>query len=232
MSTATITQNETYLKAWENDGFFVIPSVISAEECEKLKAESLEILKNHAREGATVYVGCAAVSGNFAHLAEHPAIVEALRLIMPDGIEFMSDKLVYKKPGKAFPTPWHIDAWYWKGTRPKLSVWIPFDDTTAENGTLTVIPGSHRHEWTVQQTKGINGEFENMLEDNDQPAADKIHTCELKRGSAVFFSDRLLHGSTASQGNRERYAIISTYHVPGDEPFDQNFSARKVLVPA
>lgn len=229
MSTTTSLTNELQA-AWEKDGFFILPEILSEKECEELKQESLSILQKHAKPGATVHLGCAAVSENFARLAEHPRVLEALGAIMPDGIEFLSDKIVYKKPGKSFATPWHIDAWYWKNTRPKISVWIPFEDTSAENGTLTVVPGSHRRTWGLRQTDGVNGEFSNELENSNTPTAEEILVCELKKGSAVVFSDLVLHGSTPSQGAKERYAIISTYHAPGDEPFDAGFRARKVLM--
>ncbi len=216
---------------WDADGFFILPRVLSDKECETLKAEALRILAQCGRPGATVHLGCAAASPSFAALAEHPVILEALRAVLPDGIEFLSDKIVCKKPGKSFATPWHIDAWYWRNTRPKVSVWIPFEDTGAENGALTVVPGSHRVAWSPKHTKGINGEFVFETGETDIPAAARVVTCELRRGDAVIFSDRLLHGSTPSEGSRERFAIISTYHAPGEEDFDRQFPARKVLVP-
>lgn len=231
MKNTTLKEISTVRQsAWNRDGFFIIPNVLSEKECAMFKEECLDILQTHAKPGATVYIGCAAVSEGFARLAAHPAILDALTPLLPGGVEFMSDKIVYKKPGKAFPTPLHIDAWYWKNTRPKISVWIPFGDTNAENGTLTVVPGSHTRDWSVRKTAGINGEFMNELEGNLLPAAESVLACELQQGSAVVFSDRVLHGSTACQSNNERYAIISTYHAPGNEPFDAQFPARKVLV--
>jgi ectoine hydroxylase-related dioxygenase (phytanoyl-CoA dioxygenase family) len=61
----------------------------------------------------------------------------------------------------------------------------------------------------------------------------KVAVCEVGRGSAVVFSDRLVHGSTANTAGTDRYVIIGTYQAPAaDEPFDLDFPARKVLVPA
>jgi len=229
MKTNSLSEKQNHKKDWERDGFLIFPKVLSPDECGQLKEKGLQVLETHAKPGATVYVGCAVASPDFARLAEHPTIVNILRQLMPDGIEFLSDKLVYKKPGKSFATPWHVDAWYWKGTRPKLSVWIPFADTCADGGTLTVLPGSHRCEWSVQKTKRVDGgEFSEFIDETELNGQD-IRVCEIEAGTAIIFSDRLLHGSTASQGTRERYAIISTYHAPGNEPFDQNFLARKVI---
>lgn len=215
------------LNAWEAGGFIIVPDVLSSDECRVLKEEALQILRDHAKPGATVHLGCSAVSRNFARLAEKPEIMELLKLLLPGGVEFLSDKLVYKKPGKDFATPWHIDEWYWKNTRPKISVWIPFDDASAESGTLTVVPGSHRRDWTRRRSEGINNEFIFATE-HDIPEKEAV-VCGIQAGTAIIFSDRLLHGSTSSRGRNERYAIISTYHAPGHEPFDDQFPARRVL---
>jgi ectoine hydroxylase-related dioxygenase (phytanoyl-CoA dioxygenase family) len=227
--TAIDSGLQEQLKTWNTEGYIIMPGLLSSDECRAFKAEALQILRDHAKPGATVYLGCSAVSQNFARLAEKPQILEMLKLLLPEGIEFMSDKLVYKKPGKDFATPWHIDEWYWKNTRPKISVWIPFDDANAECGTLTVVPGSHRRRWVRKHSEGINNEFVFAV-DHDIPERD-ITVCDIKAGTAIVFSDLLLHGSTPSQGQKERYAIISTYHAPGHEPFDDQFFARRVLFP-
>lgn len=227
MNSQIDTQKDHIPGIWEKEGFYILPNAVSEENCIHLKQEGLRVLREHAKESSSVYVGCAAVSRPFAALAENRAILEVLKILMPDGIEFLSDKIVFKKPGKSAPTPWHLDAWYWPGTRPKISVWIPFEDTCAEGGTLVVAPGSHLRSWRVEEVKG-GGEFTRQLPKDAAPR-EGVRVCEIKRGTALFFPDTLLHGSTASTGDRERYAIISTYHAPGDEPFDQRFPARKVL---
>lgn len=213
---------------WDRDGFLIVPAVVSPEQCEKLKIEALHLLKEHARPGASVYVGCAVVSKLFSDLVENPTVLDLLSQIMPDGIEFLSDKLVYKTATRSFATPWHIDASYWKNTRPKLSVWIPFDDIGEDTAALTLVPRSHKKEWSHQHAEGAKAEFEEFIRKEDI-AVEDVKICEIKRGTAVIFSDRLVHGSTPAAGTRERYAIISTYHAPGNEEFDQQFKARKVL---
>jgi ectoine hydroxylase-related dioxygenase (phytanoyl-CoA dioxygenase family) len=147
---------------------------------------------------------------------------------------FMSDKVVFKSASQKFPTPWHIDYFYWRNTRPKLSVWIPLDDSLAANGTLKVIPGSHKHDWQEHRpgdTSASNNEFTNVIGDRHWRPEDEV-TCELKRGGAIFFSDRLAHASCPNTAGVDRYTIISTYHAPAeDEPLDKDFPARHVIVP-
>jgi len=224
-------------KNYERDGYFIARGLLRDEECEMLKTEALRLMSEHARQGATVYVGAAAQSAGFRALADDPRIVKILREIMPCGIAFMSDKIVFKSGMQRFATPWHIDAFYWKNTRLKLSVWIPLDDATVDNGTLMVVRGSHHRTWQPVKKRGANqngpgDEFEQQIEQRvGWLSVDEV-VCEIPRGSAVFFSDHLVHASCPSTSGRDRYAIISTYHAPGHEPFDEQFPARHDIVPA
>ncbi len=217
---------------YERDGFVILPDLLNAEECDTLKAEARRVLDSFARPKASVHLHMAATSPVFRALSEDTRIVTALRAVMPHGVMFLSDKIVYKSADKTFATPWHVDFFYWLNTRPKLSVWIPLDDATADNGTLTVVPGSHRRDWRMVKKALASGDFEYEIAGGTWSDGDVV-TCAIKRGTAIIFSDRLVHGSTANTAGRDRYAIISTYHAPAlDEPFDLDFPARKVLVEA
>ena len=217
---------------YDRDGFVVVPDVLSAAECDRLKTEARAVLDARAKAAASVHVHVSVGSPVFRALAEDPRIVDILKPLMPQGVMFLSDKIVYKSADKTFATPWHIDFFYWRNTRPKLSVWIPLDDALAENGTLTVVPGSHKKDWRMVKIGLPSGDFQYEINDGTWREGD-IVTCAIKRGSVIVFSDRLVHGSTRNTSGRDRYAIISTYHSPGaDEPFDLDFPARKVLVEA
>jgi len=220
--------------SYERDGYYIAPRLLCDEECDTFKKDGLRVLQENARKGASVYVGAAAANPAFRQLAEDQRMVAILREIMPDGVAFLSDKIVFKSGEQRFASPWHIDAFYWRNTRPKLSVWIPLDDVSSDNGTLLVVRGSHKREWEPVHIKSqaSNNEFEQQIEGRGWSFADEV-ICNLPRGSAVFFSDRLVHASCPNPSGRDRYTIISTYHAPvAEEPFDQAFPARKVIVPA
>jgi hypothetical protein len=216
---------------YEHDGFVIVPDLINGEECDRFKIEAQKILRGKARPDASVYVHASVTSPLFRQFHKDPRLVDLLKKIMPDGVMFLSDKVVAKAADKTFATPWHIDRFYWANTRPKLSVWIPFDDANSDNGTLTVVRGSHKKNWTMINKALPNGEFIYQVPDNEINADDVV-TCTVKRGAAIFFSDRLVHGSTPNTACTDRYTVISTYHAPADdEPFDLDFPARQVLVP-
>lgn len=219
------------LATYSRDGFCMVPDLLTPVECRALKAEAQRVLREHATGKATVFVGAAYVSPLFYELASHPKIVEVLSEIMPDGIAFLSDKIVFKSREQHFATPWHNDAFYWRDTRPKLSIWIALDEVTADNGALKVLPGSQTHEWGALQSDGAstNREFTNVVQEITWRPDEEV-VCELPIGGAIFFSDRLLHASMPNTSGADRFSLISTYHAPaGDEEFDLQFKARHVI---
>lgn len=217
------------MEDYERDGFLIVRNLISSEECDQLKAKAKKILNDKAQPEISVHVHASVANPLYHQFHKHPGIMDILRKIMPDGVMFLSDKIVVKTADKTFATPWHIDCFYWPETRAKLSVWIPFDDATADNGTLTVVRGSHKKEWTMIDKPLPNGEFVFQVPDDDVHEDDVV-VCNVQRGAGIFFSDRLVHGSTANHAGIDRYTVISTYHAPaGDEPFDLAFNAREVL---
>ena len=217
--------------SYEHDGFIIIPGLINSEECDKFKIEAQKVLKERASPNASVYVHASIASSLYQQFHKDPRLVNLLKKIMPDGVMFLSDKIVVKTADKTFATPWHIDCFYWPNTRSKLSVWIPFDDVDANNGALTVVRGSHKKNWTMIKKPLSNGEFVYQVADSEINPDDVV-TCTVKCGAAIFFSDRLVHGSTSNTACKDRYTVISTYHAPADdEPFDLDFPAREVLIP-
>lgn len=218
--------------AWARDGFLIVPHLIDPSECAALKAEAARTMREHAGPESTVLVGLSALSAAFRDLHADERILRHLRPVMPDGIAFLSDKAVFKSGAKRFATPWHIDAWYWERTRPKLSVWIALDEARPDNGCLTAVRGSHRRAWPHLAVPGgaANGEFTNVVERDAWDAADQL-TVALPQGGALIFSDRTLHGSTVNTSGDDRWSAILTYHAPAEpeEAFDLSFPARRVL---
>jgi hypothetical protein len=229
-----LTRNHKATQSWredyKRDGYFVVPRLFEPAECEAWKGEALRVLRECAGPRSTVYVGAAAASPSFYALASDPRLVAVLHEVMPDGVAFLSDKIVFKSGIKKFATPWHYDAAYWPGTRPKLSVWIALDEVHETNGALKVLPGSHERSWqaTAGDIAATNDEFPTVVAPQWDASAERV--CSLSQGGVIVFSDRLLHASCPNTDGGDRYSLISTYHAPApDEPFDENFPARHVL---
>lgn len=220
-----------YSNEYERDGYWIAPRLLSEADCDRLKAEAIAVLQQHAPPKASVFVGASVVSSMFRQLSDDPRLVGILRSLIPGDIAFMSDKIVFKSGSLRFASPWHIDAFYWQGTRPKLSVWIALDDVAADNGALVVVRGSHRQTWTsaASDMRNSNGEFNNVIERKLWGPENEV-ICAVPRGSAIFFSDGLVHASCENTSGKDRFSLISTYHsAAADEEFDKQFPARHVI---
>jgi ectoine hydroxylase-related dioxygenase (phytanoyl-CoA dioxygenase family) len=216
--------------SFEQDGYCVLPYLFEASECQQWKDEALRVLREGANPAATVYVGAAAASSLFYTLASDERLLSVLREIMPQGIAFLSDKIVFKSHQQAFATPWHFDAAYWPGTRPKVSVWIALDAVDEQNGALKVLSGSHRRSWQPKVSDGSQSNYEFTQVIPQEWSNTEEIVCELPVGGVIVFSDRLLHASCPNTAGTDRYCLISTYHAPfPEEAFDLDFTARHTV---
>jgi hypothetical protein len=80
---------------------------------------------------------------DFAFLSPLPSL--AARAMNTDVVNLFYDQLFVKEPGSVERTPWHQDLPYWPVSGDQVvSIWVPFDAATPDNGVVTYIKGSHR----------------------------------------------------------------------------------------
>jgi len=94
-----------------------------------------------------------------------------------------------------------------------LTVWAPFHDTDYTNGTLCVVPGSHKivPDVASPQRPPFFASFEDELIDHH------LVPMELEAGEALIFDDSLLHWSPENRSDAPRRAVqIET--VPAEAP--------------
>jgi ectoine hydroxylase len=156
----------------------------------------------------------------FAHLSpELERWAYDPRLLGPS-VDFVDDdrpilfteKLNLKRPRVGGPNPWHQDFPYWEDADDRehvVTALLFLDDATLENGTLQVIPGSHRQGVWRQRTDA--DQFGNL--EMDPAAADGHPTraLEVPAGSVVFFGPYLVHKSEPNQSNKDRRALLYSY---------------------
>lgn len=235
-----MSENLTELgAAFERDGFVVVPNLFSREEVKTFKAEIQRVMnevKGEVDEGggdpdalfkSGVYVGLAARSDIFRGAVADARLLDILEACMGPEIEFISDKVVFKNPKAAYASPWHQDWPYWFGSH-KLSVWVPLDDATVENGTLRVIPGTHKTKY--EHYDPADGKaFTNRIHEEELDI-DSAVTAELEAGGAVFFHDLAVHGSHASSIPSDRWVWIPTYRDAQEGKNDPVYAWAKAAV--
>jgi ectoine hydroxylase-related dioxygenase (phytanoyl-CoA dioxygenase family) len=136
------------------------------------------------------------------------------RQLLGEKAEQQGEHAILKPAGRGAPTPWHQDEAYWEPTLEynALSIWMPLQEATVENGCMWFIPGSNK--WDVQPHHSINNDPRihgleiDSLDDSDAQA------CPIPAGGATFHNSRTLHYAGANKTSAPRRAYICAYGTP------------------
>lgn len=164
----------------------------------------------------------------FRECASHKGIIDTLHVLMQNNELLLSQNhhncVMTKHSGYSSLTSWHQDIRYWRFDRPELvSTWIALGTENVENGSLLVIPGSHK--LNIEPGRFDAAQF--LRTDLDQNA-DLLNTAipvELEAGDVLFFHSRTLHAAGQNSSDRIKRSIVFTYHTSDNQPIPQTRSA-------
>lgn len=144
-------------------------------------------------------------SENIKNLCLNPKLIKTLEFLYnKEAFPFSTINFI-----KGSNQPLHSDAIHFH-TIPQLwmsGVWVALEDTTTENGTLNIVPGSHK--WSVYdyQSLGLphpdnyeDGEknnyriYEDLIKSLVEAHKVDIIPVPLKKGQALIWAANLLHG--------------------------------------
>ncbi|MEW6776778.1 MAG: phytanoyl-CoA dioxygenase family protein [Bdellovibrionota bacterium] len=221
---------------YEEHGYVVAPGVLSPEEIERYKVRARAIVygghppeaKSRVVQDLRVYKGLAPAAEDLEHnmwkilnpdvfdpvfdgYLRTPKLLNAVEsLIGPDILAFLL-MFIYKPPHREESVhPFHQDAVYFPFAPHAMSVgtWLPLDDAHADNGTLQIIPGSHKwglHKYTLPE----GGKFGMALGLEATGAKDLPDQMPLnvKAGDCVLFHTHLLHTTLGNKTDHHRRVI-------------------------
>jgi ectoine hydroxylase-related dioxygenase (phytanoyl-CoA dioxygenase family) len=139
---------------------------------------------------------------------------------------------IYKPAGVGAETPWHQDEAYWdpKIQYYSMSIWMPLQEATLDNGCLWFMPGSH--EWEVLPHRSIGGDPRiHGLEMLDKSVLKDPVACPLKPGGITLHRNRTAHYAGPNTSDIPRRALILGYGLPG-KPYavERRFSWNEIKV--
>ena len=193
------------LAEYREKGFILKRGLFSLEEVSE--AKSIAVANHEDKESGVHVWSLEKMPEGALSMITHPLMVETLKELAGDDVEFLSVKPVYKSSEMSYGSPWHQDWPYWKGSVNKISAWIALDDANTGNGCLRTIPGSHLQEVTHEKE---DGNFGNRVSES-QIDESKVIDLEMKAGDTLFFSDLLLHASYPNTSGKDRWSLIPTY---------------------
>jgi len=138
-----------------------------------------------------------------AALRWHPRVLAVVRALLGEPLMFLLDQVFIKPSGRGAGTDWHQDHAYFGGGDPLLGVgmWVPLQDATHVNGTMKVVPGSHRQ--PVEHHRDPRSEL--LIRATVDPA--RAQVIEMQAGDALFFGFNVLHATQDNRSSEPRTAI-------------------------
>jgi ectoine hydroxylase len=130
-----------------------------------------------------------------------------------EDLNLFTEKLNLKRPFVGGENPWHQDYPYWDGFADepdcKATAMLFLDDSSIENGTLQVLPGSHiRGRARTRTDKDL---FGNLELDPREADGKRPVPLEVPAGSVVWFGPFLIHKSEPNTSDKERRSLLYTY---------------------
>lgn len=230
--TRSSPQRDDAVKLYRETGVVVLADLLSEEEVEVLRRETVRVCRGELGEIKGGYerpadgetdsevlrrVLCVhmphKISAVFASAMQAPRAVAALTSVIGPNVKAMQSMVFVKsagKPGQA----WHQDE-YFIPTRDRslTAVWIALDDATVENGCLWALPGSHRAGVVYPDREHADPRFDCSIEAFEFPYRDEdALPLEVTAGSAVMFNGYLLHRSLPNgRPGSTRRALVNHY---------------------
>lgn len=201
-----------------SEGYTILPNILPAEECERLKEIFEASYAKLSPFYATNKPGSAHgldskksekivynVHNKDRHLLQYidyPKTFPYAKFLLQRGSYQESEAVIYQNSAARTPLPGcgdqqlHIDSKV-PGMEAALSVQVMYllDDFREENGATRIVPGSHRISAFPENGKRYPNEI----------------VVTAPKGSVLIFHAGLWHGSGANQTNADRWAMIITY---------------------
>lgn len=167
-----------------------------------------------------------------AFCLDSPAVQIAQRFLGASRLNLLYDQLFVKEAGADHRTRWHNDQPYWpvRG-RDVISIWVALDHTTADNGRLEFVRGSHEWDrWFQPEPFGpnrgtsayeVNPDYETMLDIEADRGTYDIISWDVEPGDVYVFSAMTVHGApgnstshTRRRGYTARYCGDDVFYDP------------------
>lgn len=229
--------SEAEQQQYHEQGYLLVPGVITPEEAAYLREESHDLVRRLTvasdpgvdtagwASGAKVtelprrLLHCHNVqfhSAAFARLIVDPRFTDRVADLIGPNVQLHHTKMFIKPPEQGAPFPMHQDYPYFPHHRHTMMAGIFFfDDSPLEKGCVRVVPGSHRN-----GPQGHLHEGGHHLPVEKYPVAEAV-PCPARAGDVLFFNYLTIHGSGVNESSEARTSMLVQMRDPEDYPVTQ-----------
>ncbi|MDE3000137.1 MAG: phytanoyl-CoA dioxygenase family protein [Gemmatimonadota bacterium] len=220
--------SQTQVESYNEQGYLVVEGLLNDEDVKAIRADAVKLCRgvyksknlkpvpNETSDDAALSQYLCIhqphhISTFMLDALTHHGVSRVLsRLVAPD-VKCMQSMLFIKPP--KFPgQAWHQDEVYIPTRDRSLTgAWYALDDVTVENGSMWVLPGSHRNGYLYpQRAHDRPDEFDLAQESYGFDDSGEIPV-ECRAGAVVFFNGYLLHRSRKNRSDRFRRVLVNHY---------------------
>ena len=208
------------------DGYCIVEDVLKTEMLTRLRSVTDTLLDAQTEDDRAAYRSAGSMISVYKHPLFSELVVYSRTLQALEALGFLRPKwssgYVISKPPQSPPLFWHQDWWGWNDPcsytplPQQLFLMYYLVDTTAYNGCLRVIKGSHLNRHPLHDLlPSAHGESLQRVENADHPASQQFPDevdLPVKAGDLVIGDSRLLHASHGNQSDERRTVITLWYH--------------------
>ena len=139
----------------------------------------------------------------YLEAATQPIVLNALEAVLGPNIELLTNKHnhIMVRPGASAPVPWHRGEELYN--RPLITVLIYIDESTAENGCVRLVPGSHQI--PLSNPRRPKGAF------RAHPLFYQSVPMPMPKGGVLIFNDALFHGADKNLTDAPRRSMTLAF---------------------
>lgn len=134
--------------------------------------------------------------------------------LLGENVQPQGEHAILKPPRTGVETPWHQDEAYWNPALEynALSIWIPLQPATMENGCMQFVPGSHQLDILTHHPLNHDPRIHALVVDDASTAG--AVACPLPPGGATIHTSRTLHYTGPNRSDAPRRAYILGFGLP------------------
>lgn len=223
--------SQAEIAQYHADGYVCLPGFFAAAEIEPLRQAcladpslggALMALADSAGNAQEVVVYTELSNDLVGIIPRLERVVTAAETLLGGPSYHWHSKLSMKQPQSKGTWDWHQDYGYWyhQGVlRPDmLTIAIAIDQNTVENGSMSVLKGSHKLGRIEHHRKGEASGVDQARFEQALKQLEKV-TWQLQPGDAVYFHCNLLHASGANLSDGPRTILHCSYNAADNAPF-------------
>jgi hypothetical protein len=206
-----MTLTPAQVEGFHRDGYVSRIPALSADEVRAFRDMAERFERDHPADARWAFDIKANLLFDWVYAnGRHPRILAPVADLLGRDLLLTNSIFRIKDPGSAVNYGWHQDSARIAVEPCPVIVYVAFSPATAENGCLSVIPGTHRAIAPFDLVSNPGQPNRRVARVRD-PAVDPAVRLELAPGEIAIFSANVVHGSPPNRSTQRRFAVLHDY---------------------